>query len=151
MVDLLSRFGVIRSMKRKTRYYILPWLYALLSVVLPVLQCQSSQEFLKRQPPDANFATVHAGEAVYSTTDFKFENDRQRLVYKYWKFEKSDGKSVSLLYEEHFDYLKLKPDFSEAKSYEVDKNFMIKIQGMGLEIFALRKDSMVYYMKSGVE
>jgi len=116
---------------------------------LALFFCESDKEFIKRPMPDANFATVRIGDTVYSTTDFKFENDRQRLMYKFWKFEKADAKSVKLSYEEHLDYIKLKPDFKEEKTYEFDKNFIIRIQGMVLNIYALTSNSMVYYMTQG--
>ncbi|MDH4263042.1 MAG: hypothetical protein OEV78_08365 [Spirochaetia bacterium] len=125
------------------------YVHLFLIVIFGLSQCQSEKEFIRRQPPDNNFASAHIGDVVYSTTDYKYENDKQRLVYKYWKFEKSDDKSITLTYEEHFDFVKLKPDFKEDKIYEFDKNFSVRIQGMTLEIYKLGNKSMVYYMKSG--
>jgi len=123
--------------------------YAFLIIVLFNFFCQSTSNYIKRQVPDSSFATAHVGDVIYSTTDFKLENDRQRVVYKYWKFGKSDSKSITVIYEENLDYIKLKPDLREEKVYEFDKNYTVRLQGNILDIYELSAKSMVYYMKSG--
>jgi hypothetical protein len=153
VVDHIRRYTMCMLMMLKIQYfrnrYKYRYIICLLFCFLATSQCQSEKEFIKRQPPDTNFANVQIGDVVYSTTDFKPENDRQRLVYKYWKFGKSDIKSITLVYEEHLDFIKLKPDFKEEKIYEFDKNYTVRIQGMILEIYKLSVNSMSYYIRSG--
>lgn len=122
---------------------------AAITGLLFIIQCGSGSNYIKRNTPDSNFAKAHTGDVVYSATDTKFDNDRQRVVYKYWKFVKSDSKSITLIYEEHMDFLKIKPDFGEEKVYSIDKDYHVKIHGMILDIYELGSKSIVYYIKSG--
>jgi hypothetical protein len=104
--------------------------------------------YVKRQPPDTTFATAKNGDNIYSTSDFRMAGSKQGIVYKNWKFIKADNKSVTLLYEEHYDFVKIQPDLKEELNYKYGEDYQIKIQGMVLIIYSLSNKEITYYIKS---
>lgn len=123
-------------------------IFLILAVVFTV-SCNSY--FIKRSFPDKNYATVHKGEILYSGTEFRIINDRTRMVYKFWRFEKADKKYVTLLYEENIDSIKLQPDLKEEKKIEISKDYTIVLQDMVLDIYELGNSSISYYIKSAAQ
>ena len=117
-------------------------------VLLWAAACETSSAFVKRETPDSTFATAKKGDLVYSTTDFRMNGNKYGVIYKNWKFERADKKSVYLIYEEHNDFVKIQPDLKQEVSYDYGPNFQVKIQGMVLTIYRLTDKDMVYYIKS---